>query len=86
MRSSESDVEPPSATEPPPVRPVPAETVSAPELVRSELPIDVVATTWPLAFVERRALVMEVKKTEEVAVSCEVEALVKFCIAEKKLE
>ena len=47
---------PPRATDPPPVRPLPAETVRAPALVRRELPMVEVDTTLPLLSVERSAL------------------------------
>ena len=46
-RLSESEVEPPRATDPPPLNPEPAETVSAPLPVKSELPIVVVEISLP---------------------------------------
>ena len=65
-RLRESEVEPPRATLPPPERPAPAETVSAPPFTRRELPMVEVATTEPLALVERRELVREEMAKAEV--------------------
>ena len=59
---SERDVEPPSATDPPPERPEPAVTVRAPALVRSELPIEVVAMSLPFWSVAMRLLVSPVSQ------------------------
>jgi len=53
-----SVIVPPSATDPPPVSPEPAVTVSAPALVRRVLPMVVVAPSLPLLSVESRAVVV----------------------------
>ena len=55
---------------------VPFTVASAPE--RRFVPIVVVPTSFPVASVPRSAEVKEVNHTEEVAVSCDVEAFVKF--------
>src|SRR3989344_4246643 len=48
--------------------------------------LEVVATSLPVLSVPRSAFVREVNHTVEVAVNCEVEALVKFWRAVQKLE
>ena len=50
------------------------------------VPMEVEAVTFPFWSVERRAFGIAVKKTEEVAVNWEVEALVKFWVAVHQLE
>src|SRR5439155_22252198 len=47
---------------------------------------DDVATSFPVESVERSALVIFVNQTVELAVNCEVEAFVKFCVAVHQLE
>ena len=62
---------PPKATEPPPVRPLPAETVSAPPFVRSELPMVVVATSCPVLLPERSELAGTERSEDPIVVVAE---------------
>ena len=80
------EVEPPRATDPPPERPEPAETVRAPLLMRRELPMVVVATICPPLLVERRPLVIVVRKVLPLVVKFVVEAFANWVNAVCVLE
>ena len=78
---------PPRVAGVPPI--VSVELVSDRAMVFAErrfTPMEVVATSLPVLSVPRSAFVREVNHTVEVAVNCEVEALVKFWSAVQKLE
>ena len=75
---------PPSATLPPPERPLPAVTVSAPPLLRSELPIVVVETTLPVESTPRSAEASDVSHVAPELVNMVVEAWVKSVVEAAK--
>ena len=76
---------PPRATSPPPVRPLPAVTVTE-EAERRLVPMVVVETTLPVSSVARSAEVREVRYVVSETVRREVEACSKSAVDEAKRE